>query len=435
MELNQLYRAFCASDGIETDSRKPLENKLFFAFKGQHFDGNAFAEKAVNAGARLAIVESDQYATCDKIIVVDNVLRTLQQLATMHRQTLDIPVIGITGSNGKTTTKELAHLVLSTTYHVNTTVGNFNNLLGLPLTILKADETHDMMLLEMGSNALGEIEQLCAIALPDFGLITNIGNAHLEGFGGLEGVSHEKQALFRAVQARDGKIFVNKSDHYISACATRYSSSISYALGAPVQEESLVQLAVQQEIPTVILEIPASSDNVVCQTHLMGLHNAMNCAAAAAIGFEFKIPADDIAKALSTYVPANNRSQLLSSGTTRVLLDAYNANPDSMKQALLVLDKWQAKKKIAILGDMKELGEGSLAAHRHLISEVERLGIDAYYFIGSEMQAITDEAFADVHDFGQRLSEEDITDAVILIKGSRSIGLERILEYLPVDFK
>lgn len=435
MNVDELYQIFLKSGGVETDSRLDLKNKIFFAFKGLHFDGNTFAAAAIEQGAVLAIVDNPAMATNEKIVAVDDVLTTLQDLARQHRLALGIQVIAITGSNGKTTTKELAHRVLSKKYHVNTTQGNFNNLLGLPLTILKADTSHDMMLLEMGSNAHGEIEQLCQIAMPDAGLITNIGNAHLEGFGGLDGVHAEKTALFEAVKRREGTIFVNAEDPYLNGEGATYTRSVNYSLGAPRRSLNECTVAVQQHIPFVILEIPDEDEGVVCQTQMMGMHNAMNCAAAAAIGFHFKISANEIGKALAAYTPADNRSQLMTQGTTDIYLDAYNANPDSMKQALSVLADWPKPHKIALLGDMKEVGDSSFEAHRTLVDQVSRMDLQAYYFVGSEMSAVTDKAFNDVAALGEHLKRIDLTDTVVLIKGSRSIGMERILKYLPVDFQ
>jgi UDP-N-acetylmuramoyl-tripeptide--D-alanyl-D-alanine ligase len=430
MTIAQLYDIYLRSNGVATDSRKAVEGKIFFALKGPNFNGHQFVDRVLAEGALLAIVDEDDAVVDNRTILVRDTLLTLQNLARHHRICLDIPVYAITGSNGKTTTRELLDRVLSEKYSVHTTKGNFNNLLGLPLTILEANSSHELLLLEMGSNAFGEIARLCEIALPDYGIITNIGAAHLEGFVNHEGVLNEKTSLYRAVQQRGGYIFVPRFSEELMLASDSYEHRIEYDIGHSFSEERSYCIEIESVVPRIEGVFVGQAEKQSFSSSLAGHHNAQNCAAAIAIGLFEKIEAKKIAKALASYTPENNRSQQITREDYLIILDAYNANPVSMNKALDLLQSWPASKRIAILGDMKELGGFTDSAHQEIVQRLQSSNLDAYFLVGSEMKKATQSAYPDADSLMTHIKTAQVNfkDSVILIKGSRSMGLERLLD-------
>ncbi len=427
MTTPELHKLFLQSTGISTDTRKITAGSLFFALKGENFNGNSFAQEALNKGAKLAIVDENEYASSDQIILVENVLKTLQDLAYTHRKYLDIPIVALTGSNGKTTTKELINMVLSRKFITVATQGNLNNHIGVPLTLLSMNTTTEIGIVEMGANHQGEIERLCEIAQPDYGYITNFGKAHLEGFGGVEGVIKGKSELYRHLVAHKGSLILNVDDpiqyEYLHSThtfsfgqGTEANLNITYALAEPFAH---IQFA----------ETPVES-------RLIGRYNEVNLAAAAAFGSLFKIEPSAIREALESYIPSNNRSQIIENGKQTIILDAYNANPSSMEAALRNLATTQSSYKIAILGDMFELGDAAAEEHQFIADLTHQLNIDQAVLLGSYFIKTKNEAlcYASTEDFLKTGLPESIENrletATILVKGSRGMALERILEQI-----
>ena len=434
--IKKLYDAFLASKGVVTDSRKEVEGYIFFALKGETFDGNAYVLDVLKRNAAWAVSDDRALADAHKnIFIVNDVLESLQQMATLHRTKLDKPVIAITGSNGKTTTKELVYRVLAQKYNMLATEGNFNNLIGVPLTLLRATSDHDMLLIEMGSNAAGEIAALSDIALPDYGLVTNIGGAHLEGFGDLTGVLKEKTSLYRKVLDREGQIFVSNDEKPLADWANQVQQRISFHQTTELDFDSVDMpsgVAISSTVPSIKGKFFIDKEEHRFVSSLMGIHNAKNCIAAITIGKHFNVSGNQIKEGIESYRPANNRSQIIHQDGNTILLDAYNANPSSMKSTLDVVDDWNAEIKVLILGDMKELGDVSASAHRELVDRVQQMEVDHYYFVGEELAKVHPNAFqstTDLIDFF-RSEKPNWNEAFIAIKGSRSIGLEEILAYL-----
>ena len=438
MDVSLLYQLFLKAKGVSTDSRLPVKNTIFFALQGPNFDGSQFIDQVLEAGANFVITSNVTWKGQKKIAIVDDVLIALQELANYHRKSLDIPVLAITGSNGKTTTKELVSRVLGEKFTVHTTRGNFNNLLGLPLTILRARPSDELMVLEMGSNGFGEIEKLCAIADPDFGLITNIGAAHLAGFEDLSGVLQEKTALYRHVVKKDGLLFIPNASGELLLAANSIRKKVCYKVGVEaVNYGETIQIKFDQVVPSISGAFSSSNELITFQSHLIGDHNAENCAAAIAIGLTFNVPPARIARALAKYLPSNNRSQIIKSGKLTVILDAYNANPVSMAKALDTLDVWPSEHKMVILGDMKELGGVSDDAHTKMVERVMSQSYEHAFFVGSEFKKCTEHAFDCVDALGERLLQTsfEFNEGVVLVKGSRSIGLEKILPALTIHLE
>lgn len=433
MDTSKLYRYFLDSTGIATDSRKETEGKLFFALKGPNFNAHKYIEQVKAAGAHAIVIDEAEFDIYDNTILVEDVLTALQNLARHHRQELGVPVYAITGSNGKTTTKELVYRVLSQKYNVLSTKGNFNNLLGLPLTILEGTEEHEVFLLEMGSNALGEIARLCEIAQPDFGIITNIGASHLEGFGDLDGVLEEKTALYRAVSKNNGLIFVPQFSEKLRLASESNERRQLFDIGFQIGSNAdCFGVEIETTVPAVKGIFHVNGIQQPFESALAGIHNAQNCAAAIVVGVTEAIAPSKIAEAIATYVPQNNRSQQIQREDYLILLDAYNANPVSMSRAMDVLKNWPVKRKFAILGDMKELGSHSSTAHDDLVRQVKNAAFENYFLVGPELRKIDEGAFTDVEALSLFLADAklDLHDAVILIKGSRSMYLERLLDIL-----
>ena len=427
--MSTLLSHFLASTGVCTDTRKPLPGGVFFALSGPNFNANAFAAQALKEGCAFAVVDDATVATDDRFLLVPDVLIALQELSREYRRTFKIPVIAITGTNGKTTTKELTHAVLSADRSTLATEGNLNNHIGVPLTLLKLKPEHRIAIIEMGANKLRDIEELCAIAEPTHGLITNIGKAHLEGFGSVEGVIRTKTEMYAWLRGIKGTCFVNADDALLmgkSAGLSRITYGINSASdvqgGAEVGEGPCMHLRFFDASKT-------AEHHVAMQ--LIGDYNAPNALVAVCIGRHFGVPDAVITKALSEYRPANSRSQWMDTGRNELVLDAYNANPTSMAAALENFKLLRTdRKKSAILGDMRELGETSMAEHAAIINLVQELELDAL-FVGKEfMQAapeVTVRRFTDVAAALDALKADPPNGRMILVKGSRGVKLEEVV--------
>lgn len=419
MEIAELYKIYLNHPVISTDTRKVSKGCLFFALKGENFDANTFAEQAINEGAAYAIIDNLNFKKSEAYILVDDVLKTLQQLANYHRKQFTIPFIGITGSNGKTTSKELINAVLSEKYKTIATQGNLNNHIGVPLTILSIPKNCEIAIIEMGANHIGEIEQLCEISEPTLGIITNIGTAHIEGFGSREGVIKAKSELYHFIKENNGKLFLNEDDDLLTKLA-KDIPSIKY---------SRLEINNISSNPFLSFEWK----NIKIETQLYGEYNIPNILAAIKIGEYFNVEITAIKAALENYVSTNNRSQIVKLPNHTLYLDAYNANPTSMNAAIDSFSKLVDTKKLLILGDMLELGHVSQEEHQKVADKINQLKLNAL-LVGNEFQQIknnyelksvknTDEAIA-------WLENNLNTFNSILIKGSRGIRLEKISEYI-----
>lgn len=423
MDIATLYDLYLAHPTICTDTRRITEGAIYFALKGENFNGNAFAVDALAQGCAYAIVdEIEETGTDDRLILVDDVLSSLQALASHHRKQLDIPVIGITGSNGKTTSKELIRDVLAKRYKVLATLGNLNNHIGVPLTLLSITAEHEIAIIEMGANHVGEIEMLSALARPTHGMITNIGRAHIGEFGGYDNIIKGKTELYTQLRNTDGVVFVNADDHLLLGKATDIDM-ITYGASAIADHQGRIAAT----DPTLRIEL--KPDDRPVQTHLVGDYNFANLMAAACIGDHFQLSEEDIIAGLEAYRPDNNRSQLIEREGKRFVMDAYNANPTSMEAAIENFARMRGAKKLAILGAMKELGEETEEAHQKLVANCEKHAIDCL-LIGTEfVEAIGDERCFATTAEAKKKTEELVSAAdLVLVKGSRSIGLERLFE-------
>lgn len=411
--MNELYKTYLKHPLICTDTRSITPGCIFVCLKGERFDGNRFAKDALEQGAAYVITEDENLAEESRCFVVSDSLKTLQDLAACHRQQLKIPIIGITGTNGKTTTKELTAAVLSQKFRTAYTKGNLNNHIGVPLTLLSIRDTDEIAIVEMGANHPGEIEFLCNIARPDFGLITNVGKAHIEGFGSEAEIVHTKKALYRSVMRDGGTLFINLNDNKLRN-GLNYDKVVYYAQGG---EENIVRMSPYLHIRVGHCEVA---------THLTGSYNIYNFLAAAAVGHYFGVTDEQTAEALGNYLPSNHRSQINEIGSNTVISDYYNANPTSMEAALRNLAKLEHPHKVAILGDMRELGPISAAEHQRIIQLCKELKINAIY-VGSEFCAQQPECcYPDVEALNQELAAHPITEAMILVKGSNSIHLDKL---------
>ncbi len=433
-DLNELYRLYQAHPKVFTDSRKVAPGGIFFALKGERFDGNRFARQALDAGAAYAVVDDPSVATSDSMILVEDSLLTLQELARQHRRQLTVPVIGITGSNGKTTTKELVAGVLAKKYRTFFTQGNLNNHIGVPLTILAIPKTAEIVVVEMGANHQGEIGFLSTISQPSHGLITNIGKAHLEGFGGIEGVKKGKSELYRYLAETDGIVFINTSERFLEELAGPVRQKVHYGKTEQEAFSQREQYGFQLLSADPFVKVrfaDLSGHTYLIHSQLPGAYNFGNIITAIALGLYFEVTPSSILEAIEAYVPQNNRSQLLKAGTNTIVLDAYNANPTSMKEALSNFEKMKGERKIAILGDMLEMGEYSEEEHRAIFEQAMQLPLEQLVLVGPEFARFQEpnvRYFNDVDEVKQWWREQTFEDACILIKGSRGIGLERILQ-------
>lgn len=427
MEIHQLYEIFKEHPVVTTDSRDCPEGSLFFALKGETFNGNAYAHAALEKGCSFAVVDEKEYATGPRVILVENVLLTLQQLANYHRRQLGTPIVGVTGTNGKTTTKELISTVLSKKYTTHYTKGNFNNHIGVPKTLLQLTPAHEMAVIEMGANHPGEIKTLVNIVEPDFGIITNVGKAHLLGFGSFEGVIKTKGELYDYLRAYGGKIFLNNDNPYLKGIAGGLEA-ITYG-----QQES-GNLSVRGELIDCSPFLHYKWNGHEVQTHLIGAYNIDNALAAATIGKYFNVPDDDISQAISEYVPSNNRSQLEKTADNTIIIDAYNANPTSMAAALQNFKLIKADHKMVILGQMGELGEVSAEEHQKIVNMLDEMAFEKVWLVGEEfVKTPCPDSFVlfnNVEEVKQVLSAEKPKGMTVLVKGSNSTRMFELPKYL-----
>ena len=422
--IKKLYSSYISSSGISTDTRNIKESSIYFSLKGSNFNGNDFALEALSKGAIMSVVDDlSLKGKSDKFFFVEDVLSTLQTLAIHHRDNLNIPVIGITGSNGKTTTKNLIEKVLSTKYNVKATEGNLNNHIGVPLSILAINKTHQVAVIEMGASAVGEIKFLCNISKPSIGLITNISNAHIEGFKSLEGVVRGKSELFDYLLKNEGRIIINTFDKIINNFSKRIKEPISIE-----GDNSIINIKLIESEPDIKFQL---DNGEIFTSNLFGEYNFQNILFAITIGKYFDIEESISSKAISDFQVDKNRSEKKYFNSNCVILDAYNANPTSMKNAILSFSKFKNKNKILILSDMNELGKNSKEEHVRMGSLIESLDIKNCYLVGEKMKFVhktlnNSKWYKDVEDLKNFLNSIEINNSDILIKGSRSFKLETL---------
>ncbi|MCB0508797.1 MAG: UDP-N-acetylmuramoyl-tripeptide--D-alanyl-D-alanine ligase [Bacteroidetes bacterium] len=427
MNIQELYALFCASSGVTSDSRKINQNQLFFALRGENFNGNSFAQRALELGATYSIIDEPEYQTNEKCILVDDVLTTLQQLANYHlHQIRPKTILAITGSNGKTTTKELVHAVLSTTYNTHYTKGNYNNHIGIPLTLLEMPANTDIAVIEMGANHQKEIEQYCTYVEPTHGIITNCGKAHLEGFGGEVGVRKGKGELYDYLAQHDGTVFVNGDDGILIEMLKE--RKLEHIIRYGKNTFNKYQGKIIQEQPFLKIQF----EDVIIQSNLFGSYNYTNIMCAVAVGKSFNVKNEQIKQAIENYFPNNARSQMIEKGDYKLILDAYNANPTSMQHALESLAQSATKNKIVILGDMFELGEYAAQEHQKIVDLASSLRFNTIVLVGEEFAKTNHSneilVFADTTKAQQWFKQQQFQDAVILLKGSRSMKMEKVIE-------
>ncbi|PCJ80675.1 MAG: UDP-N-acetylmuramoyl-tripeptide--D-alanyl-D-alanine ligase [Bacteroidetes bacterium] len=426
-ELYEIYKG--AENGVTTDSRKCGPGMLFFALRGENFDGNQYATEAINAGCVAAVVDDTKVNNVDGVIVVEDVLTSMQELAKMHRRTFDIPVLGLTGSNGKTTTKELVTAVLAKKYKVHATEGNLNNHIGVPLTLLSTPLDCEFLIVEMGANHIGEISYLVNITEPNLGIITNIGLAHLEGFGGKEGVKKGKKELFDYLRDIESTVFIHGDHQELLEISTGMNRVI---FGTKEHLPEVRFIAQGNGRKFVWSENGYESDHKTIK--LEGDYNLDNIAAAITIGRFFNVEKNDVETAISEYTPTNNRSQVYDTGNNEILLDAYNANPSSMEKAILSFEKNSNHPKLVILGDMRELGSHSRESHQMVVNLCKSLHLDSI-FVGEEFMSVEDEEikmrfYSTIDELMDNLREETLKNKSILLKGSRGMAMEQLLPLL-----
>ena len=425
MNIERLYEIYQQYPSIQTDSRKIKKGDLFFALKGPNFNGNLFAKQALDAGAAYSIVDEPSAVKDERIILTDDVLQTLQLLARHHRRQFKIPFVAITGSNGKTTTKELVHAVLSSKYKTYTTQGNLNNHIGIPLTILQVKKDAEMAVIEMGANHRGEIAGYCQYTLPTHGIITNCGKAHLEGFGGIEGVKKGKGELYDFIRETGGTVFAMWDYPYLREMSKGIATVIKYG----TTEADYVGNILQAE---PFLSVSMSNGVMISDinTKLVGDYNLPNVLVAVAVGDYFKVPQEKIKEAIELYTPSNSRSQLLNWKSNQIILDAYNANPSSMKLAIENFAHLHADKKFLLLGGMAELGKESIQEHESIVDLIKKYKWSDVALVGGDFQKINHpfKKFNNAQEAGQWLNELGLTNAYLLVKGSRSMQMEKVLE-------
>lgn len=430
MDIKNLYKLFeeCGFR-VCTDTRQVQPGSIFFALKGDQFNGNKYASDAINKGCSFAVVDEEPNTKNEKIIKANNSLIALQQLAGYHRSKFNIPVLSVTGTNGKTTTKELISCVLQKKYKTTCTKGNLNNHIGVPLTLLEINSQTEIAIIEMGANHPGEIKLLCEIAQPGFGLITNVGRAHLEGFGSFEGVVNTKTEMYRYLQEKGGKVFVNSKNNILLKHAGKLAC-ISYGL------DEDADIFGKEPVSDPFLEIKWKVKNdshwSLLKTNLVGEYNAENVLAAICIGNYFNICIEDINDAISSYFPSNNRSQILKTKTNTLLLDAYNANPTSMNFAIDNFCKMKGENKTMILGDMLELGNESINEHNNIINKISDSGISNILLVGKTFSSLAKnmKCFNDTDELRNYFKKYPLNNSLILIKGSHGIHLEKIVDLL-----
>lgn len=427
MSIIDLYDLFIHNPQITTDSRNCPKGSIFFALKGDKFDGNQYAGKALASGCVYAVIDNPDYYIGERTILVDNVLKTLQQLAHHHRKVLGLPIIGITGTNGKTTTKELLAAVLSTKFNLLYTEGNFNNHIGVPLTLLRLTHDHEMAVIEMGSSHPGDIKELVDIVHPNYGIITNVGRAHLEGFGSFEGVIRTKGELYDYIRRSKGKIFIKKENEYLQSIA-KGIEQITYGNG----DDAFASGQVVSCDPFLVFNWKQQGKLHTVETHMIGSYNLDNVLAAVAVGRFFKIPAERISRAIAAYEPTNNRSQFKKTENNELIIDAYNANPSSMKVALDNFITMPVQPKAIILGDMRELGPTSDELHAEVVEQIKKGQFDKVFLCGEHFSKVGKEfsPFATTEAMVEELRKQPLKGYHILIKGSHSMGLEKLADIL-----
>ena len=424
MKISELHQRFLKSPNVCTDTRKIENDCIFFALKGEKFNGNEYAKEALKKGATLAVIDEEEYKEDDTTVLVPNVLEALQQLANYHRNHCTAKVIALTGSNGKTTTKELIHVVLSKKYSTIATKGNLNNHIGVPLTLLSIQDDTEIAIVEMGANHQKEIEFLSSLAQPDFGYITNFGKAHLEGFGGEEGVIKGKSELYTYLTENRKSVFINADD----PIQVRKLSTYINKYGFSQNDHQYYKINFLGADPFVKL----SFEDLVVESQMIGKYNFSNCCAAIVIGKYFNVPKEDIKDAIESYVPENNRSQIIEKNGHKIILDAYNANPTSMKAALENFDDMKAENKIAILGDMFELGDSAEEEHRKIAQLAASLPFEKVFLLGENFYRTEsgNPKFTSFDTFKKYLESLQIPESTLLIKGSRGMALERVLDLI-----
>ncbi len=430
IKIEKLYSVFSQTGGISNDTRTLKKGDFFVCLKGENFDGNQFAQKALELGAAYVVIDNPEYNINDnRIILVENSLITLQKLANFHRKQFNIPVIGITGTNGKTTTKELMQAVLSKKYNVLYTLGNYNNHIGVPLTLLRIDNRHELAIIEMGASKPGDIKELCEIAEPTHGIITNIGKAHLEGMGDMEGVINTKKELYDFISQNKGHLFVNADDKLLNNIIPEHCTKTSYGIQKADITGELIQLSPFIKMTWKIKNYTSP----LFETKMIGEYNFYNFLSAISIGVFFNVENELITDAIKNYVPENKRSQVVKTTKNTLIMDCYNANPTSMSSSLRSFSMIQNDNKLCILGAMKELGESSEKEHEKIIRLIEELNLKCYT-VGEEYDSINSkrviEKAKNVDDLIQLLDASPISNHLILLKGSRSVALEKLEKYL-----
>lgn len=425
MQIEALYKIYQQYPSVQTDTRKLKAGNIFFALKGANFNGNSFAKQAIDSGATYAVIDEKEYEIPGKTILVDNVLTTLQLLAKYHRQQFQIPFLAVTGSNGKTTTKELIHAVLSTTYQTYTTEGNLNNHIGIPLTLLKIKPDAEFAVIEMGANHIGEIASYCKIALPTHGIITNCGKAHLEGFGSEEGVRKGKGELYDHLRANNGTAFVMWDYDYLQKMSKGIFQIITYGT-----HSADIEGTVEENEPFLKVQFHKGTTLTTLQTQLVGDYNLPNVLAAATVGKYFKVPDEKTQAAIENYIPSNNRSQWIEKGSNRIILDAYNANPSSMMQAIDNFAKLHAPNKILVLGAMAELGVQSPQEHEMIMEQIRKYKWTDVILVGGDFKKLSTSYhwFSNSSEAGKWFRQQHFQNCTILIKGSRSMQMEKVAE-------
>lgn len=426
--LERIYNAFKIAGKISTDTRKDVIASVFFALSGENFDGNKFAEDALRKGAIVAVIDNAAYSKSKDYILVDDVLISLQELAIRHRKSINSQILAITGSNGKTTTKELISSVLSSEKKSVSTKGNLNNHIGVPLSILNIKDDTEIAVIEMGANHKGEIKRLCEIAMPHVGIITNIGKAHLEGFGSFEGVVSAKNELYEYLRSSSGEIIQNNNDKLLLKLGAKINSYTYGSANANVNGEII------SSNPTVKVKWFHNGDKFIITSKLYGNYNFPNIMAAIATGLYYGISPENITKAIESYEPTNNRSQIIKTLKNNLILDAYNANPVSMNNAIVSFKDFGADNPVLILGDMFELGDSSEEEHRKIIELLKLIGFKEVFLVGEDFYKIQNKSsfktFEKTEDLKNYLFENKLINKNILIKGSRGMKLENLLDIL-----
>ncbi len=424
LTIPELYKLYLQHSSVQTDTRKLQQGDIYFALKGDNFNGNLFASQALELGAAYSIIDEEIDTSNNRLIKVGNVLETLQLLAKYHREQFNIPFIAITGSNGKTTTKELIHVVLSSTYRTYTTIGNLNNHIGVPLTILKIKSDAEMAMIEMGANHQKEIEGYCKISQPTHGIISNVGKAHLEGFGGIEGVKKGKGELYDFIRSHNGVAFAFDDYDYLHEMSNGIKEIIWYG----TQNGSVVGHTKTAEPFLEVVINKGTSFNTI-KTNLVGDYNLPNILCAVAIGKYFTVPDEKIKSSIEDYIPSNSRSQLMEAGTNKIILDAYNANPSSMKVAIENFANIHAENRVLILGGMMELGKASIDEHKRLLALIQQYNFNKVILVGGDFEESHQlyDYFKTSEAAAEYIKQQDFQQTYFLIKGSRSMQMEKVL--------